>query len=143
MHLGHRLDGLYQALVDGVGTNGGGDVTAVHGLTNDGCHHVYLAEIVIDIDAGAIALFDDGNFAGGGVCPAHAVDLTAIRRAEGAQDDLIALLGVLRQILIAEKYRLACAAAHINAGNLAVGLIVRHNSYLFFIFYFSFANFVL
>ena len=143
MHLCHRLDGLNQPLVDGVGTDGGGNVATVHGLSDNGGHHVNLTEIIIDINAGTIALFYNRHLTGRGVRAAHTVDLTAVRRTKGAEDDLIALLRVLRQIFIAEKDRLARAAAHIDTGNLAVGFIVRHISYLFYIFRFSFAHFVL
>ena len=106
MDLSHGLHRFHQPLVDGVGPHGGGDVSAVHGLSDDRVEHVHLAEGVVDVDAGTLTLFYDRHLGGGGVGAAHAVDLAPVRGTKGGKDHLVPLHLVLRQILIQENHGL-------------------------------------
>ena len=84
MDLCHRLHSLNETFIDGVWTNSGGNVSAVHGLSDNGRVDVHLAEIVIHVDSRALTLLDNGYLTCGCIRAAHAVDLASVRASERA-----------------------------------------------------------
>ena len=115
-HHRHGLHRRNQALVDGKGTYGGGNIAAVGASVHSRNHDVHLAEGVVHVHALPVRRRDHRDLAGGGNSSAHTVDLLYVRRAHHLQENLLPLPLVLRQVLLVEKYGLAGAAAHIHTG---------------------------
>ena len=128
MNLRHRLYSFNKSLVDRIRTDGRRDISAVHRLSDDRCIDIHLAEIIVDINSRAITLFDHRNLARRCVCTTHTVDLTPVRTSERAQDHFVALRNVFWEILIAEEYGFAGAAAHVDTWDFFVWFV--HKNYL-------------
>ena len=120
---GDALLRLDQTLLNGEGTDAGGDVAAVAFVAHQGLVHADLGEGVVHIRVGPIGLFNDGYLAGDGLCAAQTVYLFLVRAAHQLQQQRLPEGLVLGKILFQNVDALAGAAPENGDGKGALCVV--------------------
>ncbi len=118
-HLGHRLLAGDQSFIDGIRTDGGGDVATVATHIDQGLLDAHLPKSEVDINAWLRASADDRCLTGQGGGTSQPINLATILvwTAKGCQNGPCACFGVHRKVLVPKEDSPAGTPSHNHGTN--------------------------
>jgi len=122
-HTGHGGHRPHHRLINGKGTDTGGNIAAVAVVVHNPLFDADLGKCVVHVRLGPGGRADDCQLAGQRIGAGQTIDLAYVRAAENLQNQIIPLLGVVRQVIRLQIDALAGAAPHNDAGNSS---LIKH-----------------